>query len=50
MPLAGRTPYARIADAKQFNELSLKIQAQVIEAVNNLRLVLDEVRRLPAQR
>ena len=41
---------ARIGDARNFNELSMKLQAQVIEAVNNLRLVLDEVRRLPARR
>ena len=41
---------ARIADSKEYRELALKLQAQVIESVNNLRLVLDEVRRIPAQR
>lgn len=41
---------ARIGDAKNFNELSMKLQAQVIDTVNTLRTVFDEVRRLPAAR
>lgn len=41
---------ARIADSKEYRELSLKLQAQVIDTVNDLRVVFDEVRRLPARR
>lgn len=41
---------ARINDSKEYRELALKLQAQVIDTVNTLRTVFDEVRRLPAQR
>jgi hypothetical protein len=37
---------ARIEDARSYSELSLKLQAQVIEAVNKLSAVFDEVKKL----
>jgi hypothetical protein len=37
---------ARIADAKGYNDLSLKLQAQVIEAVNKVAGILEEMKNL----
>jgi hypothetical protein len=37
---------ARIADAKSYTELALKLQAQVIDAVNKLADILDEMKKL----
>ena len=36
---------ARISDAKQYTELALKLQAQVIDAVNKLADIFDEMRK-----
>ena len=36
---------ARIADAKDYTELALKLQSQVIEAVNKLSEILNEMKR-----
>lgn len=36
---------ARIADAKGYNELALKLQGQVIDAVNKLAEILDEMKK-----
>lgn len=37
---------ARIADAKGYNDLALKLQAQVIDSVNKVSEILDEMKRL----
>lgn len=36
---------ARIADAKGYTELALKLQGQVIDAVNKLADILDEMKK-----
>jgi hypothetical protein len=36
---------ARIDDAKNYTELALKLQSQVIEAVNRLGDILDEMKK-----
>jgi hypothetical protein len=36
---------ARIADAKNYNELALKLQAQVLDAVNKLADILEEMKK-----
>jgi lipopolysaccharide biosynthesis regulator YciM len=41
---------ARIEDAKAYNELSLKLQGQILEAVNKLSDVFDEVKKMMAQK
>lgn len=41
---------ARIADAKNYNELSLKLQAQVLDAVNKLADILDEIKKVMSPR
>ena len=41
---------ARIADAKSYTELALKLQAQVIDAVNRLSNILEEMKKLMAGR
>lgn len=37
---------ARIADAKNYTDLALKLQAQVIEAVHKLANTLDEMKKM----
>jgi hypothetical protein len=37
---------ARIADAKNYTDLALKLQAQVIEAVHKLADILDEMKKM----
>ena len=37
---------ARISDAKNYTDLALKLQAQVIEAVHKLSDILDEMKKL----
>jgi hypothetical protein len=37
---------ARIADAKSYTELALKLQSQVIDAVNKLADIFDEMKKL----
>lgn len=37
---------ARIADAKNYTELALKLQGQVIGSVNKLSEILEEMRKL----
>jgi hypothetical protein len=37
---------ARVEDAKAYNDLALKLQGQVIEAVNKLATVFDEIKKL----
>ncbi len=37
---------ARIEDAKNYNDLALKLQAQVIDAVNKLADILEEMKKL----
>jgi hypothetical protein len=37
---------ARVADAKSYTELALKLQAQVIDAVHRLADILDEMKKL----
>lgn len=37
---------ARIDDAKNYTELALKLQSQVIEAVNRLGDILDEMKNM----
>jgi len=39
---------ARIADAKSYTELALKLQAQVIDAVNKLSDILTEMKKFMA--
>jgi len=39
---------ARIADAKGYTELALKLQAEVIGAVNKLADILEEMKKLMA--
>ena len=39
---------ARISDAQTYTEMALKLQAQVIDAVNKLADILEEIRRIPA--
>jgi hypothetical protein len=39
---------ARIKDAKDYTDLALKLQAQVIEAVHKLADILDEMKKLMA--
>jgi hypothetical protein len=43
---------ARIADAKNYTDLALKLQAEVIDAVNKLADILEEMKKLmtPASR
>ena len=41
---------ARIADAKSYTELALKLQAQVIDAVNKLSDILTEMKKFMAPR
>jgi hypothetical protein len=43
---------ARIADAKAYNDLALKLQAQVIDSVNKVSEILDEMKKImpPARR
>lgn len=41
---------ARIEDAKNYTELALKLQAQVIDAVNKLSDILNEMKRLMSTR
>lgn len=41
---------ARIRDAKDFNELALKLQGQALDSVQKLKEVLDELRRQYPQR
>ena len=41
---------ARITDAKSYTELALKLQAQVIDAVNKLADILDQMKKLMANR
>ena len=36
---------ARINDAKNYNELALKLQAQVLDAINKLADILDEMKK-----
>jgi hypothetical protein len=36
---------ARLADAQKYGETSLKLQSQVIDAVHNLSMVFDELRK-----
>lgn len=36
---------ARITDVKSYNDLTLKLQSQVIDAINKLSSILDEVRK-----
>ena len=38
---------ARIADAKGYTELALKLQEKVIDAVNKLAEILEEMRKVP---
>lgn len=40
----------RIADAKSYNELALKLQAQVIESVNKLGDILEQMKQVVAAR
>ncbi|RPH62418.1 MAG: hypothetical protein EHM89_05610 [Acidobacteria bacterium] len=37
---------ARIADARNYTDLALKLQAQVIDAVNKVSDILDEMKKL----
>lgn len=37
---------ARINDAKNYTELALKLQAQVLDSVNKLADILDEMKKL----
>lgn len=39
---------ARIADAKNYTDLALKLQGQVIEAVHKLSDIFDEMKKLVA--
>lgn len=39
---------ARITDAKSYNELALKLQAQVLDAVNKLADILEEMKKFMA--
>ena len=39
---------ARIADAKSYTDLALKLQAQVIDAVNKLADILEEMKKMMA--
>lgn len=39
---------ARITDAKNYNDLALKLQAQVLDAVNKLADILDEMKKFMA--
>lgn len=39
---------ARISDAKQYTDLALKLQAQVIDAVNKLADIFEEMRKMMA--
>lgn len=41
---------ARISDAKSYTELALKLQAQVIDAVNKLADILDDMKRFMRSR
>jgi hypothetical protein len=40
---------ARISDAKAYNDLALKLQAQVIDSVNKLAETFDEMKKLMSQ-
>jgi hypothetical protein len=41
---------ARIADAKDYTQLALKLQAQVLDAVNKLADILDEMKQIMSPR
>jgi hypothetical protein len=41
---------ARIADAKGYTDLALKLQAEVIDAVNKLADILEEMKKLMTTR